>query len=456
MKIKIVFLIVLVQISLFGFDLNWNEPQISSNCNLFLLEKNITETVPLLSENFSSLHYSTKNSKIEMSFFSGNDFVVKSDSIYDFFYLGTEISANLKNKLLFHTNCWSGYFLGNTDFAFAHSPLNDGWTYNSDIPMLDNVTGNMTYLTEFTKISIGRGKHQIGSNIGGSIILNDKSDDYGYFSANFNFGKISLQFLHATLIPDGIDTLYFYKNYDDKYFVTHKINWSPNRNFKLFIGEHIVYGSRSIDPSYLLPHTFYRITEHRLNDRDNALIYSGLNWEFHRNNFYFNFIFDELVPTEFFANPNDWRNKYAIQMGNSLKFNDAKATIEFVAVRPWMYTHKALPNIFSHNQVGLGFTNGSNLVQISTELNYGFNDFLFATNCIYLKQGSMGNNFSINYDDRPSDIAEWFAGSITEKIILKQTINWLISKNQKIKFGLAKKFLDEDDLVVSIGYQYKY
>ena len=81
MKIKIIFLIILVQISLFGFNLNWNEPQISSNCNLFFLAENVTETVPLLSENFSLLHYSTKKSKIEMSFFSGNDFVAKSDSM---------------------------------------------------------------------------------------------------------------------------------------------------------------------------------------------------------------------------------------------------------------------------------------------------------------------------------------------------------------------------------------
>ena len=93
---------------------------------------------------------------------------------------------------------------------------------------------------------------------------------------------------------------------------------------------------------------------------------------------------------------------------------------------------------------------------ISKIPHYEFNDFSFDTNCIYLKQGGIGNDFSINYNDRPDDVAVWFAGEITEKIILQQTVNWLINKNQKIKCGLAKKFLDEDDLVISIGYQYKY
>ncbi len=459
---KKIFVIVLLTISysLFSLDLSWNSPTVFSKCDLYILEEETLETAPEFTKKPTLLDYYSDRSFLQTSFFIGNDFVTKKDSLYNFLYFGTEINANLKDRLFLHTNFWTGYYFLDYDFALDTSPLNDGWLYpNDDVPMIDNVSGKLYYKSDFGTFSIGRGKYMIGNNIGGSVILNNSCDDYGYFASKLEIGKISLQYLHGMLIPDSTNAdVTSYKNYDDKFLVTHKINWKPNENYHFFIGEHVIYGSRNMEFSYFLPHSFYRITEHRLNDRDNVLIYSGFNWRPNQTHlFYLNFIFDELSPPKLFTDW--WGNKYAIQIGENINYNSHNFSFEFSAVRPWMYTHKALPNKFSHNKIGLGFPEGSNLIQFSSELHLQIMQNLeLITNIAYVAQGSTGNNFSINYTTRESDSAVWLDGDITQKAKLKSVINWKLFGKHRIKIGLEipDMFNEKDNFIVAIGYQLRF
>lgn len=501
-------------------DISWNSPQLTSNNSISFLEKNLDESNLFSLKNIRVLRdsstfsfalfswqdfkYSVGNffsqndnsyflyyrspdkqpnrldprsslmpfhpnnvplrSLLRFSLHSGSDFAVKDDNNYYFVYYGTKLSGYINRRLFFYGYWWAGHFAGDTDYA-EKSKLIDSWTQNSndnDHIHLDNITGKITYIGKgnFWSLSVGRGKYEIGNNIGGSIILNDDCNDYGYFSNKFIFKELYISFLHATLIPDSTsyeDT----KTYTDKFLVVHKIGWTPDNKFELFIGEEVIYGNRSIDISYLLPQTFWRATEHNLADRDNVLIFAGMNWKpILQNVFYFNFIFDELKKSEMFGNW--WGNKYALQMGNSYTFNqqkNIKLSLEFTAIRPWLYTHYILHNKFSHDGIGLGFPEGSNLIQFAGEFNIDLRQNLnFNLHSSFTRQGSIGNAFYINYNDRPSDSAEWLEGDITNKLSICPVITWQSLSHHKLKIGMNISKIDDEDFTEEfmISYQAIY
>ncbi len=386
---------------------------------------------------------------------------------YSFVYYGTKLFANIDNTIFIDGYWWTGHFTGDEDL-FKTSPIFDSWSQNSDDysqTSIDNVSGKIVYMKNFGSLAVGRGTHIIGNNIGGSVILNDACNDYGYFSGKLDFKKFSISLMHGTLLPDSttVDILGNpeYKSYEDKYITVKKLDWKPNNAIHFFAGEEVIYGGRSIDPSYLLPQTFLRATEHNLRDRDNVLIFAGMNLKpLPANTFYVNFIFDELSKSKIFTDW--WGNKYAVQLGNSYLINkvkNARITLEVTAVRPWMYTHKILHNKYSHDKIGLGFPEGSNLIQVAAEFNYKLlNSLTINIHSFYTKQGSLGNDFSINYETRPDDTASWLEGDITENTGIRTALKWQPLTHHRILAGHSAVKTDNEEIEhqFSISYQASY
>jgi len=413
--------------------------------------------------------YIPLRSSFYFNLLTGADFIsnITHENKYSFVYYGTKLFANIENTLYIDAYWWTGHFAGDDDL-FKTSPIYDSWSQNSydnTLTSIDNVSGKIVYRKRYGSLSVGRGTHIIGNNIGGSVILNDACNDYGYFSGKLDFYKFSISLMHGTLIPDSSNVTDagepIYKDYNDKYIALKKLDWKPNTKIHFFAGEEVIYGGRSIEPSYLLPQTFLRATEHNLRDRDNVLIFAGMNLKpIPQNIFYVNFIFDELSKSKVFSDW--WGNKYAVQLGNSYlidKKKDSRISVEFTAVRPWMYTHKILHNKYSHDGIGLGFPDGSNLIQIAGEINYGLlNSLTINTHSSYTKQGSLGNDFSINYETRPDDTANWLEGDKTEKIEIRTVLKWQPITHHKILFGHSAIRIDDNDIEhnFSISYQTSY
>ncbi|OPX28259.1 MAG: hypothetical protein B1H06_03595 [Candidatus Cloacimonas sp. 4484_143] len=404
-----------------------------------------------------------RNSAFSFELYSGLDFISDTEDNYYFFYYGTYFSGSVNNRLRFYSNWWKGHFSLDQDYAHT-SYLIDSWTQsNSDSTetYLDNITGRLQYsIAPWWDLSIGRSKYEIGSNIGGSIILSDECNDYGYLSTKFEFKDFSISMLHATLVADSTND--GKKKFPNKYLATHKLDWHPSDRFNYFLGEHVMYGDRSIDANYLIPIGFWRITEHNLSDRDNVLIYTGFNWiPKDQQLVYSNFIIDELSVGELLNNW--WGNKYAVQTGYSydLKKN-RRISIEFTAIRPWLYTHKYIHTKFSQDDRSLGFPDGSNLIQFASEFEYSILDNLqINLHGSFTRQGSVGNDFSINYETRDKELDEdthWLEGEITNNILGRFVCNWSPLAHHRIKLAfIIQKTADDDwSKEVTIGYQARY
>ena len=478
-------------------DLSWNKPLLRSRFQQFILEKNLDESLEVnkvkradeyvwenLIGSFGNIFDSTDQSNIihhnfqkpkayfDLSFYAGIDYQKNSEDVLSYYNYAVLLSGKVQEHLSYYANWYMGEVNELNSLSNSYA-LADTWRQPSDDGFyIDNLTAKIQYDTPIGDFAIGRGKFEVGSNISGSIILNDQLNDYGYFSHKLKLDNFELSFLHTTLIVDNTfaDSMYAEsglndlpnanKKMEEKHFAMHILKWNPSEELQFFAGEQVVYGGRSTDISYLLPHTFMRVTEHNLNNRDNVLIFAGMDWDIAKgNSIYANLMLDELSKTKLFTNW--WANKWAFQIGDSQKFGvrDSRVTAEFTAVRPWMYTHNVLTNKYSHEDHCLGYRNGSNILQYTVELNLDLHDrYALDLQSSYSRQGTLGNNYSINYDSRTSDEASWLEGDITDTFSAGAVLTCRFNQHNTLKlgYGLGQVRGDDSEGNVSISYQMIY
>ena len=107
----------------------------------------------------------------------------------------------------------------------------------------------------------------------------------------------------------------------------------------------------------------------------------------------------------------------------------------------------------------MGFPEGSNLLQFAAELNIDIKHNLnLNMHSSLTRQGSIGNNFIINYSDRPSDESEWLEGEITKRLSICPVITWQPLAHHNLKIGLYSTQIDDEDMEneIFISYQAIY
>ncbi len=392
--------------------------------------------------------------RTEINALAGYEYTHDEDFTYGYLYKGMRLNASINDHWRMRSIWYSGAFFGDSDQSVHSSPLVDSYyKTDSDKIWVDNLSGDISYKNDNFYLSLGRDKFQIGNSISGSIILSDTANEYGYFLAEASLGAFQLSLLHATLISDSPIPVYNDNNlantrhYPDKYLALHQISYSWRDRLKLFFGESVIYGDRGMDVNYLLPQAFWRVTEHNLRDRDNILIYAGGSLRAHQKiKLYTQVIIDELRYAEVFGNW--WGNKYAFQSGIQLGEPNAmkpRLTLEFTAVRPWIYAHYLPYSPYSHDGKPLGYPKGSNLLDYSIEFDYPL-PMYSSLNChaSYTRQGSFGNHFSLNYHEEIADIdhttADWLEGDISDTLAIQTMLKTSVFAHHKLMVGHKSTF----------------
>lgn len=382
----------------------------------------------------------------DFNFLAGFEANLSDDDNYSFIYKGWRLNAKVGERLRMHTHWYNGAFHGDLDAAQT-DPLIDGYYKRFEKHIqLDNLNGEIGYYHDLGTLAIGRGRFQGGNTISGSIFLSDTVNDYGYFLAEGQIGAFRLSMLHASLMADSTYSVYDNamidaRNYPQKYIALHQLSFYPWAKTELFAGETVVYGNRSLDLNYLLPNSFWRAVEHDLWDRDNVMIYMGINQKLpHDLLLYGQFALDEFSYSKFFTSW--WGNKYAIQGGLSLPTDFGKFSLEATAVRPYTYGHFMMHTRYSHDGKLLGYAQGSNVLDISLEANIPWRKYLkWDTQLSWRKRGSIGNDWKENYHETWAGMiqdgtAHWFEGDVSHEYQLKSSLSILCLAHHKFLLGL--------------------
>lgn len=407
--------------------------------------------------------YRYKNQGLD--FFNRSNFITGYDGTffpgrqYNLFYIGFNQQAWLNNKWSFHSQFTYNSLRGDS-IRMVQSPMLDAHKkYYGRHFEFGNCTAAINYEDNIIKASLGRGRLNLGNSITGNILLNDRVNDYGFMTAEFQVGNFIISMLNAQLIADSTYAIYDSQplnrtNYPNKYFVAHQFTWLPVQSVRLFAGETLVYGNTSFNFNYLLPQAYHRVIADSDHDRDNATMYAGFEWELHKKwLFYLQYMMDEFRPEKLLHDW--WGNKYAYQGGISYKTpleivtnQPLRYTVEFTAVRPWTYTHYLMYNKYTHDNRCLGFPYGANLLHYATKLEVPLPwACSFSSYASLLRQGIdpvagrdiYGYNFLSNsgeeftsFTDSYHGRARWLQGEIVNTYRIENSLRIGIIKHHRL------------------------
>ncbi len=229
------------------------------------------------------------------------------------------------------------------------------------------------YLTlnasKYLSLQFGHDKNFIGQGFR-SMILSDNAAPYLFLKINTHINKVQYQQIFAQLVNP--DTLAIDQVFPKKYLALHHLSLHLTPRWQLGFTESIVFKRDSLekgfDFNYLNPVILYRFVESFQGSGDNALL--ALDFAHLINKramLYGQLILDEFIIKELLSNSTFWANKYGLQLGfkylNLANVAHLDWQTEGNLARPYLYSHQASGQHYSHYNQALAHPLGANFVE---------------------------------------------------------------------------------------------
>jgi hypothetical protein len=228
----------------------------------------------------------------------------------------------------------------------------------------DRSGGEIALNTHYVDLRFAMQPVSWGWGESGKLILSDYVEQFPYISISKNWGWGSFTFLHGKLLAeeDSVSEIYG-KFFADKWVAAQRFEFSPWNPLTIGLNETFIYGNRYADWAYMIPFNFYRAVQHNLKDRDNATISIDAQWVAQPGIKLYGTIFlDEMKQSK--LGTNWYGNKHAFLFGthftDPIGINNLSFRFEYVAIMPWVYTHKFKVNRYINDLRPLGYWAGPN------------------------------------------------------------------------------------------------
>jgi len=318
--------------------------------------------------------------------------------------IGGRIYGSFANVIGFEMDGRNGILKGDKAAALVDEDLRYNFKLFEKIEsnFFDRAYGYISFEHPNITMKIGSDRQIIGYG-SNKLILGDNSPNFNYVSLRLNYKSFLFDYTHGWLLGERYDVydklVDYITSVDPKYFVHHRISFSPFSNLRLGFGESVIYSRRGVDFAYLNPFNFYKSTEHSLQDRDNTLLYADVEYiPFQKIKLYSTLLIDDV---DFGKLGSGWfGNQFALNVGvnivNPLATIPLHFNIEYVRVEPYTYTHRIIDNNYSNYNYPLG----SNLQPNSDRVIFAVNYFPspkvnFTASTAYERHGK---NYSINWE----------------------------------------------------------
>lgn len=223
------------------------------------------------------------------------------------------------------------------------------------------------------EIEIGKNINRWGPGYSGSLTLSDYAASYDLIKFKTKFWRLKYTSFTGFLRTYPQIT-YESKTEQDgkeivrqmqskKYIAAHRLEIAVTDNLDIGLNEVVIYGDRGLEIAYLNPIMFFRSAEHYLGDMDNATMSADFNWIIVKGiRLYGEFFLDDVTIKKIGS---DWYgNKFAYLGGifitDPFKMRDTEFLLEYVRVKPFVYTHHYPINVYTHFSTPLGYFSGPN------------------------------------------------------------------------------------------------
>lgn len=255
---------------------------------------------------------------------------------------------------------------GDFEYAKDHPVLKGSWSQQKeDEPRYgDRSMGELAWHTKYIDFYFAQQEVQWGHGESGRLILSNNPEPYPYLSLQKSWGWGKFISLHGKLQSFPQDTLADgYRVFPDKWVAAQRLEFTMWKRLTFGLNECFIYGNRYADWAYLIPFNFYRATQHKLRDRDNATISIDLELLLYRGAKIYGTVFlDEFrrskIGTDWFG------NKHAFHFGayqaDPFGLSNLSLRFEYTAIMPWVYTHKFAINSYTSDYQSIGHWAGPN------------------------------------------------------------------------------------------------
>ncbi|MFZ0456273.1 MAG: capsule assembly Wzi family protein [Ignavibacteriaceae bacterium] len=313
-----------------------------------------------------------------------NDIENKKNLSTSLGYVGGVIRGTILNKFGFYLKGLNGNVFGNKETARLRNDLDYNFKLNEkpDQAFFDETEGYATADFDIVKFKLGQDRINIGY---GPVkaLLDDNSPKFDYVAFNIAYKFFNFSFFHGKLLGN---TTYSFDSttgaittVEEKYIGYHRIGFNISKDVNFGIGEFIIYGDRPIDLSYLNPFSFYKSIEHQNRDRDNSILFFDFkNFSVQGLKLYGTLLIDDITINK--LGTGWWGNQFLFNAGlystNLYKIIPLDIKFEYIAVDPYVFTHRFIRNNFTNFGYNLGSFLQPNSELFYTQANYRFTNRL--------------------------------------------------------------------------------
>ncbi|MCK5077073.1 MAG: hypothetical protein KAR38_11890, partial [Calditrichia bacterium] len=259
---------------------------------------------------------------------------------------GFEVKGSFNEKIKFYWNLLDNTFNGDIVQNVGNYEKNSGYSFISRNENSINWNENIFYTSldiYGANVQIGRNFLKWGPGERDNIILSTNAPAFDQLKIRFQSKKIQYTIIAGSLInvEEGV---FSFKEADKikKSIAAQRINLSFVNWLSFSINQMIIYGNRDLEPGYSLPFSFFKSSEHLYGDRDNGLLAADITIKpFKKVMIYGTWLLDDITTgklgTDFYG------NKFGFQTGIKLYdlfLNDNKMVVEYIRLKPYVYTHK--------------------------------------------------------------------------------------------------------------------
>lgn len=380
---------------------------------------------------------------------------------------------NLGGRIFGSYNGWLGFYLqgsngivfNNRNVAEFDPRVKESYTFNkTDINFFDGTSGYIRLKEGIVSLQMGRERILWGQSYINRMVLSDNPQLFDFVRFNLAYKTLTYNFIHGWLVQpptvNYVDSLFTnIKSKNSKYIALSRLGYTPSDNLSLGISQFVIYSNRPFEAAYLNPFLFWESAQRSMNDLDNSflaldgryLVTNGM--EISGNIVFDDIKFDVLAKGNFanISNRSAWQ--IGIMLTNPVLFNNSDFKIEYVQIRPYVFSHPGVGESLTYTNNGnlLGINLQPNSTRFSLQFDYMFSGKIYSS--ILWNHTLHGNNV---YDSNDNLVKNYGGSVFYDYNVHSQIITPLLSGNLEKDDQVQLNFLYEISFGYYMGFNYTF
>ena len=272
----------------------------------------------------------------------------------------------------------SSYFFLNNKPGYQYKEASYGGDFSDS-------RGGIKYSNSWGSIGLIKDNVVWGDNYHGSNILSGRAPSFPMITLQLKPAKwFELNYIHGWLVSNVLDSTYHYTDNTNKIFyrpnnkfiAANLLTFMPLRDFRISVGNSIIYAERSIQAAYLIPIAFYKSIDHTLTkglgtENQNSQMFLNISSRNIKHTHLYGSIFVDELNFDRFLPDNKQVNPISFKGGinvSNFPFDNIVLNAEYTRTTIITYKHSIPALSYASNTYNLGHYLGDNAEELYLSL----------------------------------------------------------------------------------------